>query len=148
MTTKDASVTIELSRPTPMSSVCSTNSLTSSAMRWSGLSAASPCKLHAIVVGVMQPFAEILRGHPAAPADLKPLIEIELVDRKHDEDGRQHAKRPDLADEAVPVFLLQRVVEAIAPLVQQHVDCRPARVRSRSRRRAAPRPAHLSSERK
>ena len=42
MTTKDTSVTTALSRPTPISSVLSTNSFTSSVMRWSGLSAASP----------------------------------------------------------------------------------------------------------
>ena len=37
-------------------------------------------QLHAVVIGVMQPFAEIAGRHPAPPADLKPLIEIELVD--------------------------------------------------------------------
>ena len=42
MTTKDASETMELSNPTPNASVWLTNSLTSSLMRWSGLSAASP----------------------------------------------------------------------------------------------------------
>jgi hypothetical protein len=39
---KEASVTIAPSSPTPMVSVRSMNSLMSSAMRWSGLSAASP----------------------------------------------------------------------------------------------------------
>ena len=43
MTTKESSVTTEFNRLSPISSVRSTNSLTSSAMRWSGLSAASPC---------------------------------------------------------------------------------------------------------
>ena len=122
MTTKDTSVTTAFSRPTPISSVCSTNSLTSSEMRWSGLSAASPCKLHAVVVGVVQPFAEIARGHPAPPADLEPLVEIELIDGKRDGAGRQHAEDADLADEAVPVLVLQRIVEAVVPLVHQDVD--------------------------
>jgi len=41
--TNENSVTTEFRRFSPISSVRSTNSLTSSAMRWSGLSAASPC---------------------------------------------------------------------------------------------------------
>ena len=69
-------------------------------------------KLHPVMVGLMQPFTEIVRGHPAPPADLQPLIEIELVDREHDEDRGQDAEIDDLGDEVVPVSLLQRVVEA------------------------------------
>ena len=42
ITTKDNSVTVELSRSRPMLMVRSTNSFTSSVIRWSGLSAASP----------------------------------------------------------------------------------------------------------
>ena len=42
ITMKDAIVTTALSSPTPMLSAFSINSLISSAMRWSGLSAASP----------------------------------------------------------------------------------------------------------
>ena len=90
-------------------------------------------KLHPVVVGLMQPVAEILRGHPAPPADLQPLIEIELVDRQHDEDGGKDAEIDDLGDEVVPVSFLQRVVEAAVPLIEQDVDRRrwPARWRSR-----------------
>ena len=79
-------------------------------------------KLHPVVVGLVQPFAEILRGHPAPPADLQPLIEIELVDRDHDEDGGQDAEIDDFGDEVVPVVFLQRVVEAAVPLVEQDGD--------------------------
>ena len=78
-------------------------------------------QLHAVVIGVMQPFAEIFDGHPFAPADLEPLVEVELVDCKHDGGGRERDEEEDLADEAVPVLLLQRIVEAVAPLVEQHV---------------------------
>ncbi len=78
-------------------------------------------KLHAVVVGIMQPFAEIFARHPAAPADLEPLVEIELIDRQHGEDCGEHTEHDELADEAVPVVVLQRVVETTAPLVQQHI---------------------------
>src|SRR5450755_775172 len=78
-------------------------------------------KLHSVMVRVVQPLAEIFGGHPAAPADLKPLIEIELVDRKHDKDGCQDRKDYDFPNKTVPVLLLQGVVETIAPLVHQHI---------------------------
>jgi hypothetical protein len=66
-------------------------------------------KLHSVMVRVVQPLAEMFGGHPAAPADLKPLIEIELVDRKHDKDGGQHRKDYDFPNKTVPVFVLQGV---------------------------------------
>ena len=122
MMTKEASVTTALRKPTLMFSVCSTNILTSSAMRWSGLSARIALKLHAVVVGVVQPFAEIVLGQPVPPADLEPLIEIELIDGERDIDGRKHAKDADFADEAVPVLLLQRIIEAVVPLVEENVE--------------------------
>ena len=46
-------------------------------------------QLHAVVIGALQPFAEIVAGQPAPPADLEPLVEIELVDRECDEARRQ-----------------------------------------------------------
>ena len=46
-------------------------------------------QLHAVVIGALQPFAEICAGHPAPPADLQPLVEIELVDCQHDRGGRE-----------------------------------------------------------
>jgi len=79
-------------------------------------------ELHAVVVGLMQPVAKVALGHPLAPADLQPLIEVELVDRDHDEDRANHREIDDLADEAVPVALLQRVVEAVVPAVEQDGD--------------------------
>ncbi len=79
-------------------------------------------QLHAIMIGAVQPFAEIMFGQPAPPADLQPLIEVELVDGKSDEARRQHAKDADLPDEHVPIVFLQAGIEAVAPLVQQDVD--------------------------
>ena len=79
-------------------------------------------KLHAVVIAVAEPVAEIARRHPAPPADLEPLVEIELVDREHDVAGGQHAEDQKLRDEGVPVAVLQRVVEARVPLVDQDVD--------------------------
>ena len=79
-------------------------------------------QLHAVVVGAVHPFAEIAAGHPAPPADLKPLIEVELVDGKRDVEACQDGEDAELPDEAVPVAFLKIVVEAAAPLVQQNVD--------------------------
>ena len=137
MMTKEDSVTIEFSRSSPISSVRSTNSLTSSVDALVRIVGGVALQLHAIMIGAVQPFAEIVPGQPAPPADLQPLIEIELVDRKHDEAGGQHAKYADLADEDVPV---------LAPAARCRSGCstgsagrrsRPARVRSRSPRQAA-----------
>ncbi len=79
-------------------------------------------QLHPVMVGVAHPFAKIMLGHPFAPADLQPLIEIELIHRDHDKDGDHHGEVDQFVDEVVPVVLLQRVVEAIAPLIEQDAD--------------------------
>ena len=79
-------------------------------------------QLHAIVIGTMKPFAEIVRGHPAAPTDLEPLVQVKLIDGKADVECRQNGKDCDLGDETLPVLLLKRIVETIVPLIQQHVD--------------------------
>ena len=79
-------------------------------------------KLHPIMIGFMQPFAEIVLGQPVSPANLEPLIEIELIDAKCDENCRQDAKDADFANESVPIFLLQRVIKAVVPLVEEHVE--------------------------
>jgi hypothetical protein len=78
-------------------------------------------QLHAVVIGVMHPFCEIFAGHPVTPADLQPLVQIELIDLERDQDRGEHAKHQHFADKTVPVLLLQRVVEAGAPQVEQHV---------------------------
>ena len=50
------------------------------------------------------------------------MIEIELIDREHDVGRRQHAEEQELADEGVPVAVLQRIVEAVVPLIEHDVD--------------------------
>ncbi len=89
-------------------------------------------QLHAIVVGVGEPVIEIDASQPAPPADLQPLIEIELVDSDQNQDGGQHAEITELVDEDVPVAILQRVVEHVVPGVEQHRECRRSTVRWRS----------------
>ena len=79
-------------------------------------------KLHAVMVGPVQPMAQVLLRHPAPPADLEPLVEIELIDRDHDEHRDEHAEKQQLADERIPVLVLQCIVEAGIPLVDHHVD--------------------------
>ena len=79
-------------------------------------------QLHAVVIGAGQPMIEVVLRHPAPPPDLQPLIEIELVDREHDIDRCQHAEKAELVDERVPIALLQRVIEAVVPLVEHDVD--------------------------
>src|SRR5262249_20237174 len=67
-------------------------------------------QLHAIVIGVGQPSIQIGLREPAPPADLQPLIEIKLINRKHDEDRGEYAKVAELIDEGVPIPVLQRIV--------------------------------------
>ena len=74
------------------------------------------------MVSAIEPGAEILRGHPTPPSDLEPLVEIELIDRKHDVGGGEDAEKGELGHEGIPVAVLQRVVEAQAPLVEEHRD--------------------------
>src|SRR5215472_14002128 len=70
----------------------------------------------------MQPAAEREVGHPAAPADLKPLIEIELIDREPDREESDDGEEERQLEEVVPVLVLQRVVEAVSPGVEHHID--------------------------
>ena len=79
-------------------------------------------KLHAIVHRLRQPFDEISARHPAPPADLEPLVEIELIDGEQDEGGGENAEIAELVDEGVPVVLLERVVEDVVPGVEQDAE--------------------------
>ena len=75
------------------------------------------------------------------------MIEIELIDREHDVDGGEHAEEQQLADEGVPVAVLQRVVEAVVPLVDQHVDADERQLdRDHGGEQDASRPAVLGTE--
>ena len=97
------------------------------------------------MIGAGEPMIEILPRHPPAPADLKPLIEIELIHRKHDIGGRQHAEEQQLVHECIPVALLQRIVEAVVPLVEHDVDGHDREL-DRDHRADRIRPARRSSE--
>ena len=57
-------------------------------------------KLHAVVVGAVEPVAEIGLGHPVPPADLEPLVEIELIDGEHDVGGGEDAEEQQLLTKA------------------------------------------------
>ena len=80
----DASVTIELNKPTPIVSVLLDELLDVFGDALIGVVGGIAEQLHAVMVGVVQPVAEITRRHPATPADLQPLIEIELIDLQDD----------------------------------------------------------------
>ena len=66
-------------------------------------------ELHPVVSGAMQPFADIVIGHPVTPTDLKPLVEVELINGKRDEARRQDREDADFSDKNFPVFLLERM---------------------------------------
>ena len=91
-------------------------------------------QLHAVVAAARQPCVEIAPRHEAAPADLQPLIEIELVDLEHDVAGGEHAEIAELADEHRPVAILQCVVEAVVPAVHQHGQADDAKLDGDQRR--------------
>ena len=81
MTTKEPSDTIAPSRPTPTIRRELDELLDVLGDALVGVVGGVAQHLHAVVVGAVEPVVEILRRHPAPPADLEPLIEIELVDR-------------------------------------------------------------------
>src|ERR1700709_971742 len=69
---------------------------------------------------IVQPAAEIALRHPAPPADLQPLVQIELVDLEPDPECGKDAEVTDLVGEYGLVALLQRIVEDIVPAVEQN----------------------------
>src|SRR5262249_29686615 len=79
-------------------------------------------QLHTIVIGVGQPSIQVGLREPAPPADLQPLIEIKLINRKHDEDRGEYAKVAELIDEGVPIPVLQRIVKGVVPGIEEYVD--------------------------
>ena len=68
----------------------------SSAMRWSGLSAVSPGSRIAMMRRAFQPMGEIALRHPVPPADLKPLVQVELIDLQHCGGRRKDAEIQEL----------------------------------------------------
>src|SRR5918912_2045334 len=74
------------------------------------------------MIRAFEPVAEIADRHPPSPADLEPLIEIELIHREHDEHRREHAEIFELAHERIPIVVLDRVEETRIPLIDEYVD--------------------------
>src|SRR5260370_22326777 len=96
---------------------------------------------------MVERMAEVTNGHPLPPADLQPLIEIELIDREHDEDRGEHAEIQQLADEGIPIVILDGVEEPGVPLVEQHVDGDEAELdRDHAAEQDAARPAILGAK--
>ena len=75
-------------------------------------------KLHAIMVRGIEPLPQIGLRHPAAPTDLQPKCEIGLINDENGVNGCEDAKEDDRADETVPIVILQGVVKAVVPGVQ------------------------------
>src|SRR5262249_1021138 len=93
-------------------------------------------------IGMIEPMAEIADRHPPPPPDLQPLIEVELIDREHYEDRREHAEIQKLANEGIPIVVLDGVEEPGVPLVDQHLDGDEAELSAdHGREQDAPRPA-------
>src|SRR5262249_53426030 len=69
-----------------------------------------------------QPVRQVELRHPASPADLKPLVEIELIGFQHHRSSCQDEEIDELLDEGVPIAFLQRVVELVVPTVEQDRD--------------------------
>ena len=95
-------MTTELSSPTPMPERLLDEQLDVVGDALVGVVGRIALQLHAVVVGVVQPFAEIAAGHPAPPADLEPLVEVELVDRKRDLERCEHAENAEFARRSRP----------------------------------------------
>jgi hypothetical protein len=75
------------------------------------------------------------------------LIEIELVDGGENVERREDAEIQELPDEAVPVAILQGVVEAVVPFVEEHVDGDEAELGAdHGRQQQASRPAVLGAK--
>jgi len=49
-------------------------------------------KLHAVMIGGVEPLLQIGLRHPPPPADLQPHVQIILIDRDHGEDRGQRAE--------------------------------------------------------
>ncbi|MNC69301.1 hypothetical protein D3C75_1199760 [compost metagenome] len=69
-----------------------------------------------------QPFTHKFFRHPAPPAHLQALRQVNLIHREHDKDQRQIGKAPQLCFEYRIVFVLQRVVKHLVPLIDLYAD--------------------------
>jgi hypothetical protein len=62
---------------------------------------------------------EIAAGQPLPPADLQPLIEVELVDRERDKNRGENREITELINEGIPVLILQRIIKAGVPAISR-----------------------------
>ena len=69
---------------------------------------------------VGQPALQVVPRHPGAPAHLQQLGQVKLVHRNDDESEGQVGEPPQLGPEYLGVLVLQRVVEQLVPVVEQH----------------------------
>ena len=69
-----------------------------------------------------EPALEISLRQPAPPANLQPLLQVELIGSGDDEEHGEDGEHAELVDEHVPVLVLQRRVERVVPGVEADVQ--------------------------
>ena len=89
---------------------------------------ALPRQLQMVEAVVPQPLVQVGARHPGAPAQVQQLRDVELVHRKDDGNHRQPGEAHHLLPEHGHVLVLQRVVEHVVPLVEQHRHVHAAQV--------------------
>ena len=75
-------------------------------------------KLHAVVSFLLQPASEKILVEPIAPAHLQHLRDIGFVNRNQYPYRGDGAEDPNLFPKCLGVFLFQRIVERLIPLIQ------------------------------
>ena len=92
MTTKEHSVTTEFKSPSPIEQRVLHEHLQVVGDALIGVVGSVAEKLHAVMVGGIEPLPQIGLRHPAPPADLEPQIEVVLIDREHGINRGDHAE--------------------------------------------------------
>ena len=77
-------------------------------------------QFHPIVNAICQPVLLVSRRQPAAPTDVLHLAEVILIDSDNNVGERQDRKYDQLSIEIVQILLLQGIIEARVPVVEQH----------------------------
>jgi hypothetical protein len=81
-----------------------------------------PSEPHAVMRAFREPTLEIGLREPPSPADLQPLLQIELIDRGDDEEHGEDGEHAELVEEHVPVLVLERRVKRVVPGVEADVQ--------------------------
>ena len=95
---------------------------------------ALPHQLQVVVAVVGQPLVHVVPRHPAAPAQIQPLGDVELVHRQHDGGECQNSKYLHLPPEHRRILFLQRVVERVVPPVELHAHVHRGQVQHKDER--------------